>query len=440
MGRGGISVLYWTDSVLSVRDRAGKKRFGTRKIPYQANLDNDTESIDVTGGKDDEMKHRGTFTAADGTVHTITADSANAFAQKIYNLALTLPTTPSPIQEKPGLTVRDYALKWIEMQKTNCQKSGWGSKQEIHLNKHILPLIGAYDIAKITNSNIKTAFASLKRDNGKPYSKTYCGAIMATARTMFNQAVEDGIIDRNPVPAGKRAKNPGVDVKTDEELRLTEDEVIEIFTNILQKIPPEETQVRMFLAGTLLLGIRRQEWTGLQCKHVDVFGHPPMLYIVQKVVYNNALGNKGDLQPGAKTVSGIRSIPIPEIALPYFRDALLPDGECYLVRGKLYNPDGKTWISENAFDYLVKKATDYLPETTRERIKTISAHKGRRTYTDIGRWAEVNSMVIGANAGHSPKDIHAVTEGIYMHVSEDEKVKGQKKINDYLTEKVNAQA
>ncbi len=404
----------------------------------RANLENGKESIDASGGKDEEMKHRGTFTAADGTVHTITADSANAFAQKIYNLALTLPATLSPIQGKPVTTVRDYALKWVAMQKTNCQKSGWGNKQEIHLNKHILPLIGDFDIARITNSDIKTAFANLKQDNGQPYSKSYCGSIMATARTMFNQAFEDGIINRNPVPARKRIKNPGVDGKSEEELRLTEDEVVEIFTDILPKIPPEEKQVRMFLAGTVLLGIRRQEWTGLQCKHVDVTGHPPMVHILQKVVYNNDIGNKGDLQPGAKTESGIRSIPIPDIALPYIRDALLPDGESYLVRGNRYNPDGKTWISENAFDYLVEKATNYLPEATRERIKTMSAHKGRRTYTDLGRLAGVNSMVIGANAGHSPQDIHAVTEGIYMHVSEDEKVKGQKKISDYLAEKVSA--
>lgn len=401
--------------------------------PYGANLDNSTESIDVSGGKDGDMKHRGTFTAIDGTTHTITANSGNEFAQKTYNLALTLQPNPTPSQTASCVTVEQFASKWLNAQKLSCQKSGWADKQEIHL-KHMLPLIGQHDIRAITNTDIKSAIAKLRKEDGGPYSKSYCKAIVATISTMFNQAVSDGVIPFNPVRSGKRIKNPGESVHTEEEQRLTEAEVFEIFTEILPKIPPEEKQVRLFLACALTMGLRRQEWAGLRWENViDLYGENPRIHILQKVVYNGKAGNIGDLQAGAKTESGVRWVYIPSVALPYVQDARPRDGKGFVIRGKRYNPNGETWISENAFDYLEQQATGYLPEKTRKRIKKFTAHMGRRTFTDIARRAGVSSVVIGANAGHSPGDIKAVTEGVYMHASEDDKALGMQKVSDYIT-------
>lgn len=440
MGRGGISVLYWTDSELSVRDRAGKKRFGTRKIPYQANLENDIGSIDATGGKDESMKHRGTFTAADGTTHTVTANSENEFAQRVYNLVLSMQANPAPAQAGPVMTVEQFALNWLESQKISCQKSGWADKQEIHL-KHMLPLIGQCDIKNIKNTDIRSAVSKLRKEDGTPYSKSYYSAIMGTVGTMFNQAVADGIIPFNPIRNGKRIKNPGVAVHTAEEQRLTDTEVSKIFAEILPKIPPEEKMVRLFLACASTMGLRRQEWAGLTWENVvDLYGDNPRFHIVQKVVYNGEAGNIGELQPGAKTDSGIRWESIPSIALPYVQAAMPNDGQGFLLRGERYNPDGKMWISENAFDWLTRKATSYLPEETRNRIRKFTAHKGRRTFTDVGRRAGVSSLVIGANAGHSPGDIQAVTESVYMHASEDDKAQGMQKISDYITALVDKQS
>ncbi len=419
-------------------ERAKQQIAADRLRQMQANLDNSTaESIDVPGGKDEEMRHRGTFTAADGKPHTVTADSANELVQKVYNLALSLPTSTTAQAEKPTLTVGEYARRWIELQKESLKASGWGSKQETHLNKHILPLIGHQDISRITNSDIKSAITKMKKPNGKPYAKSYYSAILGTINTMFNQAVADGVISRSPMDGGKRFKNPGVSVIKEDEDRLTDAEVTAIYAEILPKVPPEEKMVRLFLACAPIMGLRRQEWAALTWENVvDLFGDKPRFYIAQKVVYNGEAGNIGDLQPGAKTESGIRWEYIPEIALPFVREAMPENPHGFVLRGRRYNPDGETWISENAFDYLVQQATSYLPEATRERIKKLTAHKGRRTFTDTGRRAGVDSRVIGANAGHSPRDIHAVTEGVYMRISEDEKAQGQQKISDYLTAKV----
>lgn len=396
-----------------------------------SNLDNRTESTDVSGGKDGEMP-RATITAGDGTKHTITASSCNELAQKAYNLAFTF----SQPAEKPGIgqTVEAYALRWIEMQKESCCKSGWAKVQEFHL-KLILPLIGAYDIAKIKNSDIKSAFAKLRKPDGTQYSQKYCAAIMHTTNSMFSQAVADGIIPVNPCPKNRDVKNPGVSVHEPEEMRITVEDVQMIFSDVLPKIPEKDVMSRLYLAAALTIGCRRQEWAALQWESINLDGDEPGFWVKQKVVYNGPAGNKGELTQGAKTESGVRWEPIPEIVLPYFRAARPEDGMGFVFRGPRYNPDGKKHISENAFSDIVKKASGYLPENIRKQINHLTAHIGRRTSTDVSRQAGNGTPVIAAMMGHSPKDVHAVTEGIYMHVSKGEKHAAAHKVSEFLAGK-----
>lgn len=400
------------------------------------NLDNSTGSVDVPGGKDGAVKHRGNFTRPDGTTGSITG-TVNEIAQRAFEAGMrwTQEIRPAPRQAQ-GMTFGEYAQKWLEAQRTMLETSGWGEKQSIHL-KHLSQTIGHCDINKITNSDIKTALAQIRKPDGNEYAPSYCKAMAATARQIFSQAWKDGVIERNPLPTGERVKMKCTPPKEKENSRLSDAEVIDVFANVLPGIPASETQTRLYIACALLLGCRRQELAALKWEDIDDIGQDaPFIHITHKVVYGKS--NKGEYVSGAKTKSGIRDIAIPELLKPYIADATPAQRTGFVFRGKKCNPDGRTHISEDGFAEIVKKATEYLPETITRRIGKLTAHNGRRTHSDIERRAGVDRFVTAATMGHSMKDMHAVTEDIYMHADSQDKKEAAQKVNDYIRAKVKA--
>lgn len=395
------------------------------------NLDNSTVSIDVPGGKDGTVNHRGNYTRPDGTPGSVTG-TVNEIAQRAFNAGMQWAQKgKTDSKQEQGQTVEQYALKWVESKKQSCQASGWGTTQEGHLKNHLLPKVGKFDIKEITNSEIKQAIAGLRQPNGAPYSQKYCQAIISTAREMFAQAFRDGVIDRNPLPSGERIHNPGIKPKKKEEQRLTERECFALFDEVLPKIPKEQTQERLFIAMALLTGCRRQELAALKWEDIDdIESATPFIHITHKVVW--ARTNKGVYQEGAKTENGIRDIPITQRLKPFLADAMPTDRTGFVFRGKKSNPDGKEPMTADGFTRLYERATAYLPKETVERIGRLTAYTGRRTYADTGRRAGVSSLDIGKMMGHSANDIEQITQGVYMNVDNNDKTQSAKMIDKYF--------
>ena len=93
-------------------------------------------------------------------------------------------------------TLRRYAEQWLRLYaEVECKPSTVASYRQL-LRLYLYPRFGDVRLDAITRDSVKEYLASLLAD-GK-LSRNTLRLIVCTLRVIFNAAVEDGIVDRNP--------------------------------------------------------------------------------------------------------------------------------------------------------------------------------------------------------------------------------------------------
>lgn len=103
--------------------------------------------------------------------------------------ALDLP----PIKAAP-LLLRTFAANWLEAAATTHKKSTVRFYTD-NIENHIVPILGDYDISKVTRAEVRKLLSALKLKGLQP--KTVTGVIR-TLSTLLSEAVEDGKLPANP--------------------------------------------------------------------------------------------------------------------------------------------------------------------------------------------------------------------------------------------------
>lgn len=195
-------------------------------------------------------------------------------------------------------TVRVWAENWLETYKADISLS-WASDIKSYLKNVIYPHIGSRSLFSVKQIHIKNIFNSIS-----DRSESYNHKIYIILNQIFNSAIENELISKNPIGSLKCPEGSGYSKRR----ALTEEELF-----YLEKAS-EVHRGGLFCKIMLHCGCRPQEVAVL--KWGDINFKTKYLTIERALKRDNTIGPP-------KTKAGYRSIPIPDVLL---EDLLLIKG------------------------------------------------------------------------------------------------------------------
>ena len=198
----------------------------------------------------------------------------------------------------------DYAKEWLEVYMKPHLASTTYSCYRQQMNSHIIPAFQQRDLRSIETVDIQFFFNE-RRQLKKESQRKLKGLL----NMIFNAAVDDMIIERNPVQS-PRLKLTNQQKKIREPLSVPE------MQRICNEIPSlEREDDRRFLAIQISMALRPCEVLGLQWQDIDLENN--LLHIRRNVVHPDRF--KPEVKE-TKTDGSYRVIPISSIARPYLKD------------------------------------------------------------------------------------------------------------------------
>ncbi|MEG0823690.1 MAG: site-specific integrase [Erysipelotrichaceae bacterium] len=242
------------------------------------------------------------------------------------------------------------------------------------------------------------------------HSRT-CQIILLTLKQIFEQAIDDEIIIRNPCRAVARPR-----YRKPKKRALTRDEIKMI--NSAQLTLRE----RMYVNMLYYFGLRREEALALTKKDFNLRSN--VLSINKALVF---ISNKGVIKD-TKSVSSDRVISIQSTIKPFIREYLKHlDGD-YLFTSLI----DKQLITESSFKKMWKsimtKFDDAADELCLDQIDGLSSHTFRHNYATMLHSAGVSVKEAQYLLGHSNSSI---TMDIYTHL-DGANLQADNKLSEYL--------
>jgi len=166
-----------------------------------------------------------------------------------------------PVNNKQ--TFQEYAKWWLENCARGNIKDSTFDEYKAVLNNHVYPAFGSRPLAKVTRMMIREFIAQKKRAD---LSRSTIKNILAPVRAIYNQAIEDGVLQFNP------ASNVGKFNKREPEEKqlnpLTREELATLLTTAKEKMPHHYPAL-LCAART---GLREGELIGLKWGDIDFHG------------------------------------------------------------------------------------------------------------------------------------------------------------------------
>lgn len=199
-----------------------------------------------------DMAHRiNRMVIIKGQKYWIRADSEQEYADKISKLVLGNEIVAG------SHNYREYALKWFEtFSKPNIQ-TATATTYRRQLVLHILPYIGEKNIEEVTVADIQEIFNSIDG------AKTTKDKVKTVLNMIFEAAIDDKIIERNPIKS-KQLKIKG---KASKETEPYSVEQMKYLACHLNQIKNE--QDRNYLILQMFHPLRLEEVLGLQWGDID---------------------------------------------------------------------------------------------------------------------------------------------------------------------------
>ena len=210
--------------------------------------------------------------------------------QKLVDNAISLSKVPVI---KESISFGKYAKDYMALYKNNGSVEGntlVGYRS--YMSNHILPFFGDMLIDQITPDHIQQYINSKAQTYTQKTIKEHLNLI----RPIFDSAVEDGLIVKNPC-VSKRIKIIGK--KSKKVLSYTEEE----FKQLERLLTLLSGPSKLFLALSIYTGMRQGELFGLQWENIDLGTNT--LQVTQAVAWPSQ--NQGIIK-SPKTANGIRTI------------------------------------------------------------------------------------------------------------------------------------
>lgn len=313
-----------------------------------------------------------------------------------------------------------YKNKWLRFKKAEVSERYYmGLESNV---KHLEPLYNM-NIADIKPSDIKEIINALAEENpytGKPTSKKVLQDVRRNCEQIFNEAIDDRVIDYNPA---LRVKIPSSAPKSERE--AIDEEQIKWITET-----PHTCQTAAMIM--LYAGLRKSEVGALMRKDIDLDAGTIRVNKHIEFVKNQAY-----VRNTTKTKAGDRLVTIPQILIDYL--AQLPMEHRYIafdtdepVNVNFWQTKWKSYMIDLDFKYgvrLKKAKSKYDPNKGQMVIKPFTIHQLRHTYATMLYNADVDLLTAQYLLGH---DDAKTTLSIYTHLTNTQKARSIEKLNIYL--------
>lgn len=327
---------------------------------------------------------------------------------------------------------RYWAERWLMLKQTEVS-AGRYDTYSARL-KNLLPLYD-FEISRLRTSDFQELLLDLAatpcKRTGKPYSKATLNDVKNTMRQIMQLAIDNRVIDYNPVNSAIIPKNA---TPAEKRRALTEKE-----QRWIREFPHRAQTAAMIM---MYAGLRRGELLALTWADIDL--NAKTIRVERFIEF---IKGKPHIKDIGKTDAATRTVYIPDILVEYLEN-VPGDHIGYIVHkrnGELMTDSAWKRMWESYLDDLNlrygdwehcpaannKRPSKYEPDKSRKPmlIPAFTAHWLRHTFITLMYMSGVDILTAKEQAGH--KDIET-TMGIYTHLDAQHKRKNIDKMNAYL--------
>ena len=337
-------------------------------------------------GKDGNGKRIRTFQTAETE-----AEAKKLVAEFNFNQQRGLLVTQNDV------TLAEHLQYWLKVDvENNCQETTIYGYRNI-VENHLIPSLGRVKLQELQPVMIQSYYQGLLEKKGLS-SNTVRGH-HAVLRKALDFALKQQYIYRNVADAvvkPKKGKSIGRSY-TPEQAKI-----------LLEKVAGTKLEVPVYLA--LWLGLRREEVTGLQWKHVNLTTRE--LHIVE---VRTAAGNNNNIIKEPKTAKSQRKLYIPdELHQVLTAEKERQEKRKELLGDQVYQNSGYVVVKADGRPYRVNGLSEHFTDFIRKNnLPKIRFHDLRHSYASLMYYAGVDLKAISEIMGHS--DI-GTTSRIYTHL------------------------
>ena len=316
------------------------------------------------------------------------------------------------VQGRTSYTFEEYCERFLERRALGKEVAPTTQKRQRWQFKAACRHIGKANLASITPAMLDDMYiAMLKGDtlSGKPSSGSYVNQIHDNITLVFEHAIKEGILVKNPCDA---ANPPKMDTK---EKRALNPDRAHVFIAMLDE--KDDRECAYLLAITM--GLRRGEICGLSWGDID--------FERGIVDISHSYDTMGNLKE-TKTKAGMRLLPLPENVADALREHKKAQKERYDRTNQWRKPE-EGYIEQTDESPVISDISGgrVLPSNlsrwwTEDRVKYglegWCLHELRHTYLTMLAMSGVHPKVMQELAGHYSSQI---TMDIYTHVNMDAK-------------------
>ena len=293
--------------------------------------------------------------------------------------------TIEPAAPKPQIPLfEDYAQEWWDTYESKRLGGGTKIDYEMNLHRHVIPYFKGKRLDEITTKDVQGFY-----DARAEYSNSTCRHWSTLMYGIFNSAIEDGLIEKNPAKSVRLTMSKKKTVR----MPISKEEAAQVEANLHLL----EGKDLLLLAILLYTGVRRGEMLGLRWEDIDF--DRKLIHVRRQITFiNNRPGEKT-----TKSASGLREVPM----LPELEKILLDNMPKDAVPSH-YVVDGEEALSERSFrntwERICKKV--HMP-------KGVTPHVLRHTLlTQLQAAGHVDIKTLQSIAGHSKI---TMTMNTYVH-------------------------
>ena len=295
---------------------------------------------------------------------------------------------------------KDYARKWYTTFKAGTFKPSTLASRNSLMKTHIYTAFPKKRINEIKAEDVQALYNAKAEKNA---AKTTIQLISIFIKGVFDAAIEDGLITRNPA-RDRRVRNPSSKVNVRE--ALTQEQTREIIDALHRLNGAEE----LFLSLAIYAAMRKGEILGLKWEDVDI--QSGYIHVKRNATYPS---NTPEVVT-PKTASGIRRIPI----VPALAEVLKRN-------------QGIGWLFGNRWDEPIHdEIWRRMWYSIRKKINLHGAtpHVFRHTFITLAALQGIPPSTVQAIVGH--KNIQT-TLATYTHVQEAHLAKAESQMEKVFT-------
>jgi integrase len=292
------------------------------------------------------------------------------------------------------MTLTEFMEFWMDNYvKHKCEETTRYGYNNI-IRNHIIPCIGNLELQKLQPLHVQKYYKHLLDDKGLSANTVY--KHHACIRKALDFGLKQQLVHRNIADAVELPKKKKFEGKS---------YTVEQMKELLVKVRNTKLEVPVYLAA--MLGLRREEITGLKWKHIDLERR-----IINIVEVRTAAGDKVIIK-SPKTEESRRTLFIVDELLEVLLKHKTKQEHFKDILKNEYENSGYLFTKDNGKPYRVNSVTEQFKSfLEKNKLPIIRLHDLRHSFASILYSQNVDLKAISEALGHS--DL-STTHRIYTH-------------------------